>query len=124
MRQAVLSGAPRIWLFNARIQRALKKMRLRERQDADAAAKRLASIARLKIEAYDRSRRSASEEKLRIKDLAALSALGVREHLIGGTGCFTVRSETWPDLDYFLRTPLPIKVGSFRSTSPRETSRP
>jgi LmbE family N-acetylglucosaminyl deacetylase len=41
---------------------------------------------------------AASEQKLRIKDLAALRALGVREHLgieIGGTGYFTVRSETW-----------------------------
>ncbi|PTE06576.1 hypothetical protein [Mesorhizobium helmanticense] len=98
VRQAVLSAAPRTWLFNARIERTVEEMRLRERQDADAAAKRLASIARRKIEMYDRTRRSAGEQKLRIKDLAALRALGVREHLsleFGGTGCFTVRSETW-----------------------------
>lgn len=98
VRQAVLSAAPRIWLFNARIEREVEEMRLRERLDANAAAKRLASIARRKIEAYDRTRRSAGEQKLRIKDLAALRALGVRKHLaleIGGTGCFTVRSETW-----------------------------
>ncbi|MER9307624.1 hypothetical protein [Mesorhizobium sp. M0496] len=98
VRQAVLSAAPRNWLFNARIERAMEEMRLRERLDANAAAKRLASIARREIEAYDRTRRSAGEQKLRIKDLAALRALGVREQLaleIGGTGCFTVRSETW-----------------------------
>ncbi|RWB39793.1 MAG: hypothetical protein EOQ46_26545 [Mesorhizobium sp.] len=98
VQQAVLSAAPRIWLFNARIERAVEEMRLRERLDAKAAAKRLASIARRKIEAYGRTRRSAGEQKLRIKDLAALRALRVREHLaleIGGTGCFTVRSEIW-----------------------------
>jgi hypothetical protein len=98
VRQAVLSGAPRIWLFNARIERALEDFRLREQQDTDAAARRLASIARRKTEAYDRTRRSAGEQKLRIKDLSALRDLGLREHLgieIGGTGCFTVRSETW-----------------------------
>lgn len=98
VRQAVLSAAPRNWLFNAKIERAVEEMRLRERLDADAAAKRLASIARRKIKAYGRTRRSAGEQKLRIKDLAALRALSVREHLaleIGGTGCFTVRSETW-----------------------------
>lgn len=98
VRQAVIAAAPRVWLFNAKIERAVENLRLRERRDADAAAKRLASSARRKIEAYGRTRRSASEQKLRIKDLAALRALGLREHLgiqIGGTGCFTVRSETW-----------------------------
>lgn len=98
VRRAVISTAPRIWLFNAKIERAVEDLRLRERQDADAAAKRLASSARRKIEAYGRTRRSASEQKLRIKDLTALRALGLREHLgiqIGGTGCFTGRSETW-----------------------------
>jgi hypothetical protein len=43
VRRAVLSTAPRRWLFNAKIESALEDMRLRERQDADAAAKRLAS---------------------------------------------------------------------------------
>lgn len=98
VRRAVLSTAPRRWLFNAKIETALEDMRLRERQDADAAARRLASIARRKIEVYGRTRQNASEQKLRIKHLAALRALGLREHLgirIGGTGCFTVRSETW-----------------------------
>ncbi|AZO68024.1 hypothetical protein [Mesorhizobium sp. M6A.T.Cr.TU.016.01.1.1] len=98
VRQAVLFAAPRNWLFNAKIERAVEEMHLRERLDANAAAKQLASIARRKIEAYGQTRRSAGEQKLRIKDLAALHALGVREHLaleIGGTGCFTVRSETW-----------------------------
>lgn len=91
-------AAPRTWLFDARIERAVEDMRRREREDADAAAKRLASTAKRKIKAYGRTRWSASKQKLRIKDLAALRALGVREHLgieIGGTGCFTVRSETW-----------------------------
>lgn len=98
VRRAVLSAAPRRWLFNAKIESALEDMQLRERRDADAAAKRLASTARRKIEAYGRNRQNASEQKLRIKNLAALRALGLREHLgirIGGTGCFTVRSETW-----------------------------
>lgn len=98
VRRAVLALAPRSWLFNAKIESTLEDLRLRERQDAAAAAKRLASGARRKIEAYGRARRSAGGQKLRIKDLAALRALGLREHLgirIGGTGCFTVRSETW-----------------------------
>lgn len=98
VRRAVLSLAPRSWLFNAKIESALEDLRLRDLQDAAAAAKRLASSARRKIEAYGRTRRSAGGQKLRIKDLAALRALGLREHLgirIGGTGCFTVRSETW-----------------------------
>lgn len=98
VRRAVLSAAPRNWLFNAKIESALEDLQLRERQDADAAAKRLASSARRKIEVYGRTRRSADQQKLRIKDLAALRALGLRDHLgieIGGTGCFTVRSETW-----------------------------
>ncbi|MER8607342.1 hypothetical protein NKH48_27165 [Mesorhizobium sp. M1233] len=98
VRMAVVSTAPRVWLFNAKIESALEDMRLRERRDVDAAAKRLASSARRKIEAYGRVRQHANEQKLRIKDLAALRALGLREHLgirIGGSGCFTVRSETW-----------------------------
>ncbi|MER9578652.1 hypothetical protein NKI78_23920 [Mesorhizobium sp. M0400] len=98
VRRAVVSTAPRVWLFNAKIESALEAMRLRERRDVDVAAKRLASSARRKIEAYGRTRQSASEQKLRIKDLAAIRAVGLREHLgirIGGTGCFTVRSETW-----------------------------
>ncbi|MER9064145.1 hypothetical protein [Mesorhizobium sp. M0698] len=98
VRMAVVSIAPRDWLFNAKIESALEDMRLRERRDVDAAAKRLASSARRKIEAYGRVRQDANEQKLRIKDLAALRALGLREHLgirIGGSGCFTVRSETW-----------------------------
>lgn len=98
VRRAVISAAPRLWLFNAKVEGALEDMRLRERRDADAAAKRLTWRAKRKIELYDRTRRSAGEQKLRIKDLAALRALGLRDHLgieIGGTGCFTVRSETW-----------------------------
>lgn len=98
VRQAVLSSANRIWLFNARIEREMEEMRLREQHDANAAAERLASVARRKIKTYNRTRQSAREQKLRIKDLAALRALGMREHLaiqIGGTGCFTVRPETW-----------------------------
>lgn len=97
MRRAVLSVAPRFWLFNAKIESALEDLRRREQLDADAAAKRLASSAKRKIEAYGRTRQKANEQKLRIKDLAALRALGLREHLgltIGGSGCFTVRSET------------------------------
>lgn len=98
VRKAVISTAPRAWLFNAKIESALGDMRLREQRDADTAAKRLASSARRKIEAYGQTRQTAREQKLRIKDLAALRALGLRKHLeirIGGTGCFTVRSETW-----------------------------
>lgn len=98
VRQAVLSAAPRKWLFNVRIERAIEDLRLREQRDAEACARRLASAARRKMEAYDRTRRSAGEQKLRIKDLPALRYLGLRQHLgveIGGTGCFTVRPETW-----------------------------
>ncbi|MEI5676687.1 MULTISPECIES: hypothetical protein [unclassified Mesorhizobium] len=98
VRQAVLSAAPRKWLFNVRIERAIDDLRLREQRDAEACARRLASAARRKMEAYDRTRRSAGEQKLRIKDLPALRYLGLRQHLgveIGGTGCFTVRPETW-----------------------------
>ncbi|MDF3154051.1 hypothetical protein P3C58_18905 [Mesorhizobium sp. XAP10] len=98
VRRAVISAAPRTWLFSPRIELAVEEMRLRARQDADAYAERLASIAGQKIEAYRETRRSAGEQNLRIKDLAAMRALGMRQHLgiqIGGTGCFTVRSETW-----------------------------
>lgn len=98
VRMAVVSTAPRVWLFNAKIERAIEDMRLRERRDVDAAPKRVASIARRKIDTYGRARQNANEQKLRIKDLSAIRALGLREHLgtrIGGSGCFTVRSETW-----------------------------
>lgn len=98
VRRAVLSSAPRTWLFNPTIDRAVEELRVRAQQDAAAYAERLASTARLKIDAYRKTRRTACEQKLRIKDLAAMRALGIRQHLsisIGGTGCFTVRSETW-----------------------------
>lgn len=98
VRRAVLSAAPRTWLFNPTIDRAVEELRVRAQQDAAAYAERLTSTARRKIEAYRETRRAAGEQKLRIKDLAAMRALGIRQHLgipIGGTGCFTVRSETW-----------------------------
>lgn len=118
VRRAVISAAPRTWLFSPRMERAVEEMRLRAQQDADAYAERLAAIAGRKIEAYRETRRSAGEQKLRIKDLAAMRALGMRQHLgiqIGGTGCFTVRSETWRSV--VLATILRPRVFHYRFLS-------
>ncbi|MBZ9851359.1 hypothetical protein LB565_25550 [Mesorhizobium sp. CA14] len=94
---AVIRSAPRKWLFNEAIDKAVVELQKEAAAALVAAANKLTADARQKARAYDTALRS-NPEPLPISTIDILRGIGLDKHIgveVAGYACFTTHPSNW-----------------------------